>query len=92
VVNPWPDSFKKKAPGKWIPGAEDISIIKQAQAEGNLPDRSADSQEKPFFTLSMFINSLISTTTDVSLTPAQYLVKRKFQHNSVWRLSMLDGQ
>lgn len=69
-----------------------MSIIKQAQAEGNLPDRSAYSQEKPFFTLSKFINSLISITTDVSLTPARYLVKRKFQHYSVWTLSMLDGQ
>jgi hypothetical protein len=47
--------IKKKAPGDWSPGAECMSVIKQAQAEGTLPDNSAYPQEVPFLTLSMFI-------------------------------------
>ncbi len=67
--------IKEKSPGCAAPGAEGMSFIKQAQAEENLPDKSAYSQEIPILTLSMFIIPHFPDWTDGSVTSCLKLVK-----------------
>ncbi len=52
-----------------------MSVIKQAQAEGTLPDNSAYPQEKPFLLLSMFIIPQLSKLIGRSVTLCKKLVK-----------------